>query len=52
MGAAVDILADFAAERLDEVAIFWIPDFAAASYSFAYSFAEACHEKSRAIPFN
>ncbi len=52
MGSTGVILADFALEILDEVTLFSIPSFQAASYSFTYSFAEACHEKSWAMPFN
>jgi hypothetical protein len=52
MGSTGVILADFARNTLDELCPFWIPSFHAESYSFAYSFADACHEKSWAIPFN
>jgi hypothetical protein len=52
MGTTGDILADFALPRLDEVTVIWFLDLQAASYSFAYSIAETCHEKSLAMPFN
>jgi hypothetical protein len=52
MGTTGDILADFALGKLDEVTAFWFLDFQAASYSFAYSIADTCHEKSLAMPFN
>ena len=52
MGTTGDILADFALVGLDEVTALWFLDFQALSYSFAYSVAETCHEKSLAMPFN
>jgi hypothetical protein len=51
MGITGDILADFPRNSLDEVTVLWFLDFQAASYSFAYSIADACQEKSLAMPF-